>query len=145
VRGDAMAEHEGRGIIDAQSRILEELLDKTAFKDGLRHFLRNIDPENSPKLVRAFLGKDIEVTLALVAALPELINALILALDELISQVREKFPPALLKDFVQSLLDDIDREALSRVMTGTKELGDQLTPVFREALKAAHEQTKEGN
>ena len=140
-----MAEHKGRGIIDAQSRILEELFDKTAFKDGLRHFLRNIDPENSPKLVRTLLGKDIEVTLALMAALPELINALILALDELISQVRVKFPPALLNDFVRSLLDDIDREALTRVMTGTKELGDQLSPVFREALKAAHEQTKEGN
>ena len=140
-----MAEHEGRGIIDAQSRILEELLDKTAFKDGLRQFLRNIDPENSPKLVRTLLGKDIEVTLALMAALPELLNVFILALDELISQVKEKFPPALLNDFVRSLLDDIDQETLARAITGAKELGDQLSPVFKEALKAARESTKEGN
>jgi hypothetical protein len=140
-----MVEYNGRGIIESQSRILEDLLEKTAFKDGLRHILNNIDPENSPQLVRAFLGKDIEVTLALMAALPALANAVILALDELLSQVREKFPPALLNHFVQSLLEDIDRETLARVMTGTKELGDQLSPVFKAAWEAAQEQEKEGN
>jgi hypothetical protein len=139
-----MAEYTRRGIIESQSRILEDLLEKTAFKDGLRHFLNNIDPENSPNLIRTLMGKDIEVTLALMAALPALANAIILALDELISQVREKFPPALLADFTKSLLDDIDKEALARVMTGGKELGDQLSPVFKAAGKAAHEQGKEG-
>ena len=140
-----MAEYKGRGIIDSQSRILEELLEKTAFKDGLRHILRNIDPENSPQLVRTFLGKDIEVTLALMAALPALANAVILGLDELISQIQEKFPPALLTAFTQSLLEDIDKVALARVMSGAKDLGDQLSPVFKAAWKAVHEQEKEGN
>ncbi len=140
-----MAEHEGRGIIDSQSRILEELLEKTAFKDGLRHFLQNMDPENSPQLIRTFLGKDIEITLALMGALPALTNAVILALDELISQVRKKFPPALLADFTQSLLDDVDKVALSRLMSGAKDLGDQLSPVFSAAWKAVHEQDKEEN
>jgi hypothetical protein len=139
-----MAEYEGRGIIDSQSRILGELLEKTAFKDGLRHFLRNIDPENSPNLVRTFLGKDIEVALALMSALPALANAVILALDELISQVREKFPPALLAAFVQSLLEDIDRESLARVMKEAKDLGEDLSPVFEAVWKASDEQGKEG-
>jgi hypothetical protein len=139
-----MAEYEGRGIIDSQSRILGELLEKTAFKDGLRHFLRNIDPENSPNLVRTFLGKDIEVALALMRALPALANAVILALDELISQVREKFPPALLAAFVQSLLEDIDRESLARVMKEAKDLGEDLSPVFEAVWKASDEQGKEG-
>jgi hypothetical protein len=140
-----MAEYEGRGIIDSQSRILEELLEKTAFKDGLRHILLNIDPENSPQLVRTLMSKDIEGTLALISVLPALANAVILALDELISQVREKFSPALLNDFVQSLLEDIDRETLARVMSGMKELSDQLSPVFKTAWKAADKQGKEGN
>jgi len=140
-----MAEYTGRGIIDSQSRILEELLEKTAFKDGLRHILNNIDPENSPQLVRTLLGRDIEVTLALMSSLPALANAVILALDELISQVQEKFPPALLNDFVQALLEDIDKVALARVMTGAKDLGDQLSPVFTAVWKAADQQEKEGN
>jgi hypothetical protein len=140
-----MAEYEGRGIIDSQSRILEALLEKTAFKDGLRHVLQNIDPENSPKLVRALMGKDIEVTLALMAALPALANAVILALDELLSQVRDKFPPALLNDFVQSLLEDVDKETLARVLSGAKDLGDQLSPVFKAAWEVTHKQKKEAN
>ena len=138
-----MAEYKGRGIIDSQSRILGELLEKTAFKDGLRHILNNIDPENSPQLVRTFLGKDIEVTLALMATLPALANVVILALDELISQVQDKFSPALLTDFTQSLLDEIDQVALARVMTGAKDLGDQLSPVFKAAWKTIQE--KGGN
>ena len=140
-----MAEYKSTGIIDSQSRILEELLEKTAFKDGLRHFLQNMDPENSPQLVRTFLGKDIEVTLALMSSLPALANAVILALDELISQIQDKFPPVLLADLTQSLLEDIDKDALSRVITGTKDLGENLSPVFKAAWKAVHKQEKEGN
>ena len=139
-----MAEYTGKGIIDSQSRIIEELLEKTAFKDGLRHILNNIDPENSPQLVRTLLGKDIEVTLAIMSVLPALANALILAIDEMISQIQEKFSPALLADLTQSLLDDIDKVALARIMSGAKDLGDQLSPVFKAALKAVHEQEKEG-
>ena len=140
-----MTEIEARGIIDSKRRIIEELLEKTAFKDSLRLFLRNIDPENTPQLIRSLLSKDIEVTLALMSSLPALANVVILALDELISQVREKFTPALLNDFVESLLDDIDRESLAHLMSGVKELSDQLSPVFKSLWKAVDEQTKEGN
>ena len=140
-----MTEIEARGIIDSKRRIIEELLEKTAFKDSLRLFLRNIDPENTPQLIRSLLSKDIEVTLALMSSLPALANVVILALDELISQVREKFTPALLNDFVESLLDDIDRESLAHLMKGSKELSDQLSPVFKALWKAVDEQSKEGN
>ena len=138
-----MAYHETRGIIDSKRRILEEILGKTAFKDSLRHFLNNLDPENSPQLVRTFMSRDVEVTLALAAALPALANAIILGLDEAISQVKDKFPPALLNDFVQSLLEDIDGESLARLMAGAKELSDQLSPVFKAVRDAAGEQERE--
>ncbi|HOO45108.1 MAG TPA: hypothetical protein PLM29_02685 [Deltaproteobacteria bacterium] len=138
-----MAYHEARGIIDSKRRILEEILGKTAFKDSLRHFLNNLDPENSPQLVRTIMSRDVEVPLALAAVVPVLANAVILGLDEAITQVKDKFPPALLNDFVQSLLEDIDRESLAHLMAGVKELSEQLSPVFRAAWDAADEQGKE--
>ncbi len=138
-----MAYHEARGIIDSKRRILEEILGKTAFKDSLRHFLNNLDPENSPQLVRTIMSRDVEVPLALAAVVPVLANAVILGLDEAITQVKDKFPPALLNDFVRSLLEDIDRESLARLMAGVKELSEQLSPVFKAAWAAADEQGKE--
>ena len=138
-----MAYHEARGIIDSKRRILEEILGKTAFKDSLRHFLNNLDPENSPQLVRTIMSRDVEVPLALAAVVPVLANAVILGLDEAITQVKDKFPPALLNDFVQSLLEDIDRESLAHLMAGVKELSEQLSPVFKAAWAAADEQGKE--
>ncbi len=131
-----MTEHAGRGIIESKSRIIEELLEKTAFKDSLRLFLRNIDPENSPQLVRTILGKDVEVPLALVGVLPAIANCIIRAVEELIIQVNEKFPPPLLAGFVESLLEEIDKEALERAIANAKVLADDLAPVFKEAWKA---------
>lgn len=135
-----MAEQTGTGIIDSNNRILEEVLGKPAFKEGLRLVLMNIDPQNSPRLVRTILGTDVEVPLAIVGALPALANAVILALDELLLQVREKFPPVLLADIVESLLNEIDRETLARVMAGAKDLNELLSPVFSAAWTAAQQQ-----
>jgi len=136
-----MTEHTGRGIIESQSRIIAELLEKTSFKEGLRLFLRNIDPENSPQLVRTILGKDVEVPLALMGALPSIANCLIRAIEELIIQVSEKFPPPLLAGFMESLLEEIDKEALARTITNAKGLAEDLTPVFQAAWKAIEERS----
>ena len=136
-----MTEHTGRGVIESQSRIISELLEKTAFKEGLRLFLRNIDPENSPQLVRTILGKDVEVPLALMGALPSIANCLIRAIEELIIQVSEKFPPPLLAGFMESLLEEIDKEALARTITNAKGLAEDLAPVFQAAWKAIEERS----
>ncbi|HQJ07671.1 MAG TPA: hypothetical protein PLF54_01625 [Deltaproteobacteria bacterium] len=126
-----------RGIIDAGGRMIGELMEKTAFKDSLRALLQNIDPENGPQLVRTVLEKDIEVPLSIVSSLPGIANTLILMADELIRQVLEKFPPPLLTAFIESLLAEIDREALARVIEGSRQIVRDLSPVFREAIDAA--------
>lgn len=126
-----------RGIIDSKNRILEDLLGKTAFKDALRQILNNIDPENSPQLVRTLIGKDIEVALSLVAALPSIANALILALDELLHQIKDNFPLQLIADITESLVNEVDTDALARVMDGMSDLNRDLSPIFRAALVSA--------
>ncbi len=136
-----MEERSNIGFIETRSRIIGELLEKTAFKDSLRLFLKNIDPNSSAELVRTLLGKDIEVPLALAGALPVIANCFIKAGHELIVQVRDKFSPALLAGFVESLLDEIDKETLARLIAESRALGNDLAPVFLAAWKVIEDKT----
>ena len=129
-----MIEHENRGLIDASSRVLSELLEKPAVKDSIRTMLQNIDPDNSPQLVRTFLWKDPEFSLGLTAALPAIANTIIKSADELLVQVFEKFPQPLLKSFIVSLVDEIDKESLASLTDNVSKLMKLLTPVFQEVL-----------
>jgi hypothetical protein len=83
----------------------------------------------------------VEVPLALMGALPSIANCLIRAIEELIIQVSEKFPPPLLAGFMESLLEEIDKEALARTITNAKGLAEDLTPVFQAAWKAIEERS----
>jgi hypothetical protein len=136
-----MEESTNTGLIESRSRVLEELFAKTAFKDSLRLFLKSIDPDSSPQLVRTLLGTDIEVPLAVVGALPAIANCFIKAGMELIVQVRGKFPTPLLSGFVESLLQDIDNETLVRLITEIRDLVKDLEPVFQAALRAMEEKS----
>jgi hypothetical protein len=136
-----MEERSNMGFIETRSRIIDELLEKTAFKDSLRHFLKNIDPNSCAELVRTLLGKDIEVPLALAGALPVIANCFIKAGHELIVQVRDKFSPELLTSFVESLLDEIDKDTLARLIAESRALGNDLAPVFQAALNAIKDKT----
>jgi hypothetical protein len=136
-----MEERSNMGFIETRSRVLDELLEKTAFKDSLRLFLKNIDPNSCAELVRTLLGKDIEVPLALAGAVPVIANCLIKAGHELIVQVRDKFSPELLASFVESLLDEIDKDTLARLITESRALGSDLAPVFLAAWKVIEVKT----
>lgn len=130
-----MMSQPNRGIIDALSRVLEQILLKPSFKDDLRALIQNIDPENSPRLIKAIMGTDIEVPLSLVSSLPAIANIFIKTTEELIRQVNESFPAPVLQAFTESLLAEVDHVALANAVNGAKRLGRDLSPVFAEALK----------
>jgi len=108
------AEHE-RGIIDGANRILKVLLKRPVVKNNIRAVLGNIDSDNARELARTILWEDPEIVLSLMGAVPALANVLIWFLDEVIFQVREKFPPELLREFIGAVLQDVDREAITRI------------------------------
>jgi hypothetical protein len=136
-----MDERSTMGYLKTKSRIMEELLEKTAFKDSLRLFLKNIDPNSGADLVRILLNKDIEVPLAFAGVLPVLVNCFIKAGHELIVQVREKFSPELLASFVESLLDEIDKDTLASLISEGRALGNDLAPSFLAAWKVIEDKT----
>jgi len=127
-----MTSQANRGIIDAGNRVLGQVLAKTSFKDNLRTLLMNIDPENAPALIRTFLGKDVEVPLAIVSALPSVVNAFIAMADEFARQLNEKFPEPLLQGFAASLVNEIDLKTLASAQEGITRLVHILMPVFLE-------------
>lgn len=129
-----------RGIIDSSSRVLEELMLKTTFKDNLRALLNNLDPENGRQLVRVALERDIEVPLSIVSVLPAVANALIIMADELVRQVSEKFTPPLLQAFAESLLSEIDHKTLAQLIQNARLLVKDISPAFQEALKSLEQE-----
>jgi hypothetical protein len=138
-----MDERQDMGIIENRRRIVEELLAKPTFKESLRLFLKNIDPDSGPELVRTLLGKDVEVPLAVVSTLPVLANLFIRTARELVVQVRSKYPTPLLASMVESLLQDVDRQTLAGLIEEIRGLGTDLSPALNAFAKAVEAQGKE--
>lgn len=106
--------------------ILRELIRSTLLKDILRTNLNAIHPESGSRTVKTLLGEDPEVFFGTASSLPVIINALMAALTELAVQLRDKYPPELLKSFLQSLYEDIDREAAAKCARAWADLASSL-------------------
>ena len=82
----------GAGWLEAGARVTRALLGSSAVKDRLAVVLRYVDPDGAPALVRALLWTDAALTLSALRALPEVANAGIEGLRELLVQL-ESIPP----------------------------------------------------
>ncbi len=96
--------HAGGGILKA-------LLRSTLLKDLIRIRMNAVHPESGRTMARTLLGEDPEVFFGIAGGLPVIVNSALGALTELAVQLKDKYPPELLKSFMSSLLDDIDRDA----------------------------------
>ncbi|MBU0993316.1 MAG: hypothetical protein KJ737_12555 [Proteobacteria bacterium] len=129
-----MSSNADKGVIDAVDRILGQLLKKPVFKSSIRTVLNNIDPDSSKRLARTILWEDMEVTMAFVAAIPSLANALILFGDEVLVQVNEKFPQALLNGYMEEIADNIDMDTIGRIKQNASRLFDELSVVLEKSI-----------
>ncbi len=139
-----MDERQDLGMIEGRRRVAEELLASTTFKDGLRLFLKNMDPDDGPAMVRTLMGRDVEVPLAVTSSLPVVANCLIRSAMELVRLVRSQYPAPLLAGMAEALLKDIDRETLARLIREAGELGRDLAPAFSAFADALREQPQDG-
>ncbi|MFP3980021.1 MAG: hypothetical protein ACLFUY_01400 [Desulfobacterales bacterium] len=114
---------------DAES-VLEEVLRTPFLKDILREVLSGIDPEKGARTVRTLMWEDPETMLALLGAVPAIVNFHIHAAAELGCQLNDKMPPQLLVPFVAGLFADIDTQTARKGMAAYKELAQA---VIREA------------
>jgi hypothetical protein len=121
-----MSDDHNRGIIDATNRIMGVLLKSPTFKSNVKSVLNSIDPDNARELARTILWEDPEIVLSLMGAVPPIANSMIRFLDEIILQVREKFSPELLHDFLGTILQDVDRETIKRIKLNLTNMLDEV-------------------
>lgn len=110
-----MSDDHNRGIIDLTNRIVKVLLKRPAFKENLRSLLNGVDPDNARELARTVLWEDPEIVLSLMGALPSLVNAMLRFCDEIILQVREKYSPELLHEFLGEIMRELDKDSIRSI------------------------------
>ena len=111
--------------------ILKALLRSTLVKDLIRINMNAKNPDSGRNTVRTFMGEDPEVLFGITGSLPVVVNNITGALTELAIQLN-KYPPELMKSFMASLADDIDRDA-------AKECAKAWTDLASAMLKASPE------
>jgi len=135
-----MDNRQDTGMLESRTKVAEELLASTSFKDSLRLFLKNIDPESAPALVRTLMGKDVAVPMAVMSAMPMIANCLIKIAMEMVVQIR-KYPAPMLTGMAEYLLQDVDRETLVQLIREIQELGKDMAPVLRAFSESLEEQS----
>jgi hypothetical protein len=120
-----------------KSGIIKALMHSPLFKDILRTNLNEMDPKSSGSAIRALMGEDPEVFFSLISSLPTVINNLIKASTELAIQLKDKYPPEMLKSFLMSLAEDIDKDAARQCGKAWTELLSSLWGASPELRQAA--------
>jgi len=120
--------------------ILEEFLNTPLVKQVLARSLRNIDSERGTILVEKLMWKDPEVMLALLSSLPHVINYTVNVIAAFGIEAREKFSPPLLKEFLASVMSEVDTERIKECAVVYAALAKDLwdaSPELQEKMKAS--------
>jgi hypothetical protein len=127
-------------VMPAEGGVMKEVLNTPFVKDIIRNFLQSRKPDKSHPLIMALVWQDPEVFLSVLGSIPSVVNSCTGALAEAGKQINEKFSPILLRDYVGSILKDIDTEELKALAEAyaalIKNIWD-VSPEFREAVGKA--------
>lgn len=116
----------------ASGGILTSLIRSTLFKDLVRVNIGSLRPEAGRNAVKTLMGDDPEVFFGIMSSLPVILDNVTGALTEAAVQIRDKYPPELLKPFLKSLADAIDKE-------GARECGRAWSDLAATMLRASPE------
>lgn len=128
---------ENNAAMPAAGGVMKEVLSTPFVKDLIRLNLQNIKPDKTHPLVNALIWQDPEVMLSVLGSIPSVVNSCTGALAEAGKQINEKFSSELLRDYVGSILKDIDTEELKALAQAYVALGKNLweaSPEFREMV-----------
>lgn len=114
------------------SGLMREIMRNPTVKDILRGHLKGISTDGGRTLVRDLVWQDFEVFLGVLGSVPAVINACAGGLAQLMSEFNTKFTPRLLKEFMGSILKDIDVSEL-------KDLGNAAAGLAGSILAASPE------
>jgi hypothetical protein len=128
---------ENSAVMPAKGGVLKEVLSTPFVKDIIRSSLQSRKPDKSHPLVVALIWQDPEVILSILGSLPPIVNSCVGALAETGNQLNEKFSPELLRDYLGSIINDIDADEFKALVeayaTMIKNLWE-VSPELREAV-----------
>ena len=119
---------------------MKEVLSTPFVKDLIRSNLQNIKPDKTHPVVKALIWQDPEVFLSILGSIPPVVNSCTGALAEAGKQINEKFSPELLRNYIGSILKDIDTEelkALAEAYTTMMKNLWEVSPELRDAVAKA--------
>jgi len=128
---------ENSTVMPAEGGVMKEVFSTPFVKDLIRNHLQNIKPDKTHPLVNALIWQDPEIMLSLLASIPPVVNSCTGALAETGKQVNEKLSPELIRDYLASMLKEIDTnefKALAEAYTTLMKNLWEVSPEFREAL-----------
>jgi hypothetical protein len=131
---------ENNAAMPAAGGVMKEVLSTPFVKDLIRLNLQNTKPDKTHPLVNTLIWQDPEVVLSILGSIPSVVNSCTGALAEAGRQINEKFSSDLLRDYVGSILKDIDTEELKGLAQAYIALGKNLwyaSPEFREMVGKA--------
>ena len=126
-----MTESSKMGLVNFLNRLLSNRLKNPAFKDSVRSVMQNIDPDSTPKLAKTIMWQETEFFLGLLGAVPRIANVFISLVDEILNELTQKFSPELLEGYVESMIDEIDKEAIKRIQVNYNNIFKNLTPILK--------------
>jgi hypothetical protein len=128
---------ENNAVMPAKGGVLKEVLSTPFVKDIIRSSLQSRKPDKSHPLVIALIWQDPEVILSILGSIPPIVNSCVGALAETGNQLNEKFSPELLRDFLGSIINDIDTDefkVLAEAYTTMIKNLWEVSPELREAV-----------
>jgi len=128
---------ENSAVMPAKGGVLKEVLSTPFVKDIIRSSLQSRKPDKSHPLVVALVWQDPEVILSILGSIPPIVNSCVGALAETGNQLNEKFSPELLRDYLGSIINDIDTDefkALAEAYTTMLKNLWEVSPELREAV-----------
>jgi hypothetical protein len=128
---------ENSAVMPAKGGVLKEVLSTPFVKDIIRGSLQSRKPDKSHPLVIALIWQDPEVILSILGSIPPVVNSCVGALAEVGNQLNEKFSPELLREYLGSIINDIDTDEFKALVeayaTMIKNLWEA-SPELREAV-----------
>jgi hypothetical protein len=119
------AERRGMGMVetgkisearDGEGSVLAEIIRTPLFKDMLNNYLSEIDPKRGSATAKVILWEDPQLVLSLLASIPVMVSWIVAFLGELGNQTSDKFSPQLVKGYMTSMWEDIDKDAMEECL-----------------------------
>jgi hypothetical protein len=145
------AERRERGMVetgkrsdarDGEGSVLAEIIRTPLFKDILNNYLREIDPRRGAATAKVILWEDPQIVLSLLSSIPLMVNWIVAFLGELGNQTSDKFPPQLVKGYMENMWEDIDKDAIEeclksygKLVKGLLDESPEFQRAFLEAIK----------